>query len=100
MATASGKPRRKSRNRGRRPSKFTTPTLVVIAASLRAGRSLDESARPAGIGPASLFRWMAKARGGEPRFGPLEEIFRQARESGQDWTAFDQLSLALCKAGS
>ena len=74
-------PRRKPPNRGGRPCKFTTPALVAITGALIAGEPFEAAAKAAGIGQSTLYRWLAKARAGDPRFGPLADVIDQARHA-------------------
>jgi hypothetical protein len=92
-------PRRKPTNRGGRPSKFTTPAVVAITGALIAGESFEAAAHAAGIGQSTLYRWLAKARAGDPRFGPLADVVRQARHAGQHGSAFSSLAATLIKRG-
>jgi hypothetical protein len=87
--------RRKPPNRGGRPLKLTTPTVVRLTAAL-----LDrESFEAAGIGQSTLYRWLAKAKAGDPRFGPLNDVVRRAQHAREVDSAFSHFSLALLKAG-
>jgi hypothetical protein len=92
-------PRRKPSNRGGRPTKFTTPAVVALASALIEGESFEAAANAAAIGQSTLYRWLAKARAGDPRFGPLEDVISQARLAGETKSAFLDLSRALLKAG-
>ncbi len=47
------------RNPGGRPSKFTTAAALAVVAELCRGGSLEAAAKSAGIGPSSLYRWIA-----------------------------------------
>jgi hypothetical protein len=91
-------PRRKPKNRGGRPSKFTTPAIVAIAAALGDGEPLDGAAKAAGIGISTLYRWLSRARSGDPRYGPLAGLVGQARRAGRTESAFASLGSMLLKA--
>jgi hypothetical protein len=73
--------------------------LVALTGALIAGEPFEAAAKAAGIGQSTLYRWLAKARAGDPRFGPLADVISQARHAGQTEAAFSGLSLALLKAG-
>ena len=51
-------PRRKPRNKGGRPTKFTVHRAVAVACALNSGFSLEYAARRGGIGSATLYRWL------------------------------------------
>jgi hypothetical protein len=74
--------RRKTLNRGGRPSKFTTAAVVKIISELLNGERIESATRTAGVGPSTLYRWMAKSKAGDPRFGPINVVFDQAKELG------------------
>ena len=84
-------PRRKPPNRGGRPCKFTTPALVALTAALIAGDPFEAAAKAAGIGQSTLYRWLARARAGDPRFGPLADVIREARRAGEINEGFGDL---------
>ena len=65
--------RRKPRNRGGRPSKFTTETAVKLAVSLARGARVERAARDAGVGVATAYRWLALSRAGDPRYAALAD---------------------------
>ena len=92
-------PRRKPPNRGGRPCKFTTPALVALTGALIAGEPFEAAAKAAGIGQSTLYRWLAKAKARDPRFGPLNALVRRAQHARGVKSAFSHLSLALLKAG-
>jgi hypothetical protein len=73
--------------------------VVAITGALIGGKSFEAAARAAGIGQSTLYRWLARAPAGDPRFGPLADLIRQARHAGRTESAFAGLSLALLKAG-
>jgi hypothetical protein len=88
---------RKPSNRDGRPSKFTPAAVAALIGALYAGESFEAAARAAGIGPSTLYRWMALARGGDPRFGPLAGVVNRGRRAGQrrinlsEWRAIAKL---------
>src|SRR5262249_12925875 len=88
-------PRRRPPNRGGRLSKFTTPTFVALTGAFLEGKSLGDAARAAGIRPSTLYRWLAPARAGDPRFGPLVAVIVQARREGRMRTWFDNPRVAF-----
>jgi len=53
--------------------------VVKITWELLIGGTFDAAARAAGVAPSTLYRWMAKARTGDSRFGPINEIVTQAK---------------------
>jgi transposase-like protein len=85
-----GRSRRGPVDRGGRPSKFTTATALAVVAGVARGLSRDEAARAAGVGPSTLYRWMARARSGDSRFAPLLDALAAAR-SKADFRALDRL---------
>ncbi len=91
--------RRKALNRGGRPSKFTTAAVVRITSRLLDGETLDAAARAAGVGPSTLYRWMAQAKAGDPRFGPINAVVRQTKHAKQLGAALGFFLPKLIKAG-
>lgn len=91
--------RRKTINRGGRPSKFTTAAVVKITSELLDGQSFEDAARAAGIGPVTLYRWLAKAKAGDPRFGPMNEVIKQAKQARDLDAAFGYFLPKLLKDG-
>ncbi len=71
--------RKRDRDRGGRPSKFTTPAALAIVAAVGDGKSFDEAARSAGVGSTTLYRWLALGRAGDRRFADLAGAIGQAR---------------------
>jgi hypothetical protein len=49
-------PRRKPKNRGGRPCRYTPPVVTTIVAALARGESLGKAADAAGIGATALYR--------------------------------------------
>jgi hypothetical protein len=74
--------RRKAHNRGGRPSKFTAAAVVKIMSELLDGETLETAARASGVGPSTLYRWIANAKAGDPRFGSINAVVVQAKELG------------------
>jgi hypothetical protein len=66
-------PRRKPRNKGGRPCRYSARTVAVITAALARGGSLDEAAAAAAVGKATLYRWIALSRAGNARFAALAD---------------------------
>ena len=66
-------PRRKPRNKGGRPCRYSPRAACVILGSLARGGSLDEAAAAAAIGKATLYRWIALSRAGNARFAALAD---------------------------
>jgi hypothetical protein len=86
-------------NRGGRPSKFTPGAVAALLGALYGGQSFEVAAKAAGIGPSTLYRWMAKARRGDPQFGPLAGVVDRGRRVRRgrfrvtlaDWRAIAKL---------
>ena len=74
-------PRRKPRNKGGRPTKFTVHRAIAVACALNSGSSLESAARRGRIGSATLYRWLRRAMAGEEPYSVLLEVVQpQARE--------------------
>ena len=91
--------RRKPPIKGGRPSKFTTAAVVKITSELLDGETFEAAARAAGVGPSTLYRWMAKAKVGDPRFGPINDVVKQAEHARDLDSAFGYFLPKLLKAG-
>ena len=65
-------------DRGGRPSKFTAANALAIVAEVTAGVPRDEAARAAGVGPSTVYRWLAKGRAGDPAYQAFALAFRAA----------------------
>ena len=65
-------------DRGGRPSKFTAANALAIVAEVTAGVPRDDAARAVGIGPSTVYRWLAKGRAGDPRFKAFADALRAA----------------------
>jgi transposase-like protein len=72
--------RRKSADRGGRPSKFTTDTAVALAAALGRGESVEAAAQAASVGVSTAYRWVARGRSGDPAFTVLAALAETARK--------------------
>src|SRR5262245_40092198 len=75
-ASVAGRRSRRSarpRNPGGRPCKMSTSPALAVVSALCQGQSLDEAARSAGVGPSTLYRWLAAGRRGDPRYSALVE---------------------------
>ena len=57
--------------------------MVKITWELLVGGTFEAAARAAGVASSTLYRWMAKARAGDSRFGPINEIVTQAKHVHQ-----------------
>jgi transposase-like protein len=68
-------------------------------AELLDGETFECAARAAGVGPSTLYRWMAEAKAGDPRFGPMNDVVRQAKHAKELNAAFDWFLPKLLKAG-
>jgi hypothetical protein len=66
-------PRRKPKNRGGRPCRYTPFVVTTIVAALARGESLEKAADAAGIGVTTLYRWLALSRAGDARFARLAD---------------------------
>ena len=88
-------PRKRTHNRGGRPSKFTAETALAIVAEIAQGRPHDKAAKTAGVGASTVYRWLQKGRAGDPRFAPLARATRAAKDG---WTCASILTeLAVFK---
>ena len=72
-------PRKRPRNKGGRPSKLTVAMVVKLTTALLERHSLEHAARESGIGVSTLYRWMARARAGDERFGPVAKLVKEAK---------------------
>ena len=72
--------------------------VVALTTAMLDGEPLEVAARAAGIGSGTLYRWMALARAGDPRFGPLAALVWQARLAGSDRVSLGLLSKSFAKA--
>jgi hypothetical protein len=66
-------PRRKPKNRGGRPCRYTPLVVTTLMAALARGESLEKAADAAGIGATTLYRWLALSRAGDARSARLAE---------------------------
>jgi hypothetical protein len=66
-------PRRRPKNRGGRPSKWTPEVIIPLALALRDGWPMTAAAKRAGVGKSTVNRWLAASRSGDPRFAALIE---------------------------
>jgi hypothetical protein len=89
--------RRRTPGKPGRPCKLSTAVLVTLTAALLDGEPFEVAARTAGIGASTLHRWMAKARAGDARFGPLAALVREARRAGLERAVFSDLSLSILR---
>ncbi len=51
------------------------------------------------MGPSTLHRWMAKAKAGDPRFGPINAVVGQAKQAKELGAALGFFLPKLLKAG-
>ena len=65
-------------DRGGRPSKFTAANALAIVAEVTAGVPRDDAARAAGVGPSTVYRWLAKGRTGDPAYRAFALALRAA----------------------
>jgi hypothetical protein len=70
-------PRKRPRNPGGRPTKYTAARVLRLVSAIGAGKSRAEAAEAAGIGDTTLERWLTKGRSGHPDFAPLVQAVRQ-----------------------
>jgi transposase len=102
--------RKKPPNRGGRPSKLTMTVALSLVAGARKYHSCDEVARSAGLGPATLYRWLARGRRGDPTYkvlfdavrearGALANAVREARAAARAKSDMADLAYALFKRG-
>ena len=73
--------------------------MVKITSGLLDGETLEAAAPAAGIGPSTLYGWMAKAKAGDSRFGPMNDVVKQAKHARELDAAFGYLLPKLLKAG-
>lgn len=67
-------PRRKSKSKGGRPSRWTPAVAFHLGEAVGRGLPLPAAARRARIGRSTLWRWVAAARAGDPAFAPLLKL--------------------------
>ena len=77
-------PRRKPRNKGGRPCRYTPSVVTTLMAALARGVSLEEAADAAGIGTTTLYRWMALSRAGDARFASLADAVDAVHRASLD----------------
>lgn len=86
-------PRKRQRSRGGRPSKFTATTALAIVAEMAGGTPRNEAARGAGVGASTLYRWLQKGRAGDPRYAPLVQATRGARDGWASMSVLTELAI-------
>ena len=86
-------------NLGGRPSKLTTSVALRLVTQLGRGDSYEEAAKKAGVGVATVYRWIALGRLGDRRFAELAEAVEMARFAASGAKAFGNVTLALLKMG-
>ena len=91
--------RTKPPNRGGRPSKLTTTAALALVAGALRGDSLEDVARAAGIGPSTLYRWLALGRRGAPTFSALADAVREARSAAGHGSTLARLAMAMLRRG-
>ena len=89
----------RTRNLGGRPSKLTTSVALRLVTQLGRGDSYQEAAKVAGVGVATVYRWLALGRAGDSRFADLAEAVEMARFAASGTKAFGNITLALLKMG-
>jgi hypothetical protein len=92
-------PRRKPRNKGGRPCRYTPFVVASITAALTQGKSIEDAAEAAVIGTSTLYRWLALSRAGDPRFLMLADAVSQARRAGWNGRLVGHIGMTLLKAG-
>jgi hypothetical protein len=90
--------RRKSTDRGGRPSKFTTDAAVALASELGRGQSIEAAALAANVGISTAYRWVARGRSGDPRFTMLAALAEKSRKRrrGSPFRGFSFPSWKAC----
>ena len=73
-----------------RPSKFTVPTAMAIVADLGEGRTPREAAARAGVGLATLHRWLVMGRAGHPAYEAFDRVATRARRDAWKLECFDE----------
>lgn len=63
--------RSQARRQGGRPNRLTVAVALALVRHVGQGEPLEDAARRAGIGPSTLWRWLAAGRAGDPRFVAL-----------------------------
>jgi hypothetical protein len=84
-------PRRKPRNRGGRPCRYTPFVITSVMATLARGGSLEKAADAAGIGTTTLYRWLALSRAGDARFAALADAVEGVREGSVNGQMVDHI---------
>jgi hypothetical protein len=84
-------PRRKPKNRGGRPCRYTPFVVTSLMAALARGETLEKAADAAGIGTTTLYRWLALSRAGDARFAKLADAVDDVHRGSVTWHTVDHL---------
>ena len=84
-------PRRKPKNRGGRPCRYTPFVVATLMGALARGESIEEAAEAAGIGTTTLYRWLAASRAGDTRFAALADAVDAVHRGSVGGNRFDRL---------
>jgi hypothetical protein len=71
----------KERNRGGRPSKFTTTTALRLVSAIAQSDTIEQAAESADVGASTVYRWVALGRKGDPRFESLAEAVEEVQSA-------------------
>jgi hypothetical protein len=74
-------PRKRPRNPGGRPTKYTATRVLRLVAAVAEGQPRSEAATLAGIGDSTLERWLAAGRAGHPDFAPLVDAVERVERA-------------------
>jgi hypothetical protein len=74
-------PRKRPRNPGGRPTKYTAARVLRLVSAIAEGKSRAAAAEAAGIGETTLERWLTKGRSGHLDFAPLVKVVGQVERA-------------------
>ena len=84
----------KKRNRGGRPPGLTLAVAIELGRAFGRGHKFEAACKAAGVPVSTGYRWMARARAGDPRFTPLLGLDRPAAK-----TALDDIFATIMRGG-
>jgi hypothetical protein len=73
-------PRKRPRNKGGRPTRFTPSTALRLGFALGRGCTVEDAAEFAGVGVSTAYRWCARGRMGGSKFDHLAAIADAAKD--------------------
>lgn len=81
-----------------RPTKIDLDRVLRLFAGLAEGDSIATAARAAGLGPATVYRWRARGRAGDPRFVAVARVFEAAEGARRNEVIARFATLPLVRA--